>query len=74
MENLQQLQKELERQGKLDAVRELSDTPEAAALRQRLQAGDLKDPALTRAALERLLQSREGRALAQRIRDAMDHG
>lgn len=74
MQDLRQLQKELERQGKLDAVRELSDTPEADALRQRLNAGDLKDPALARAALERLLKSSEGQALAQKIREAMDHG
>lgn len=74
MEKLEQLQQELKRQGKLDAVQSLAATKEAAALRQRLDAEDLRDPARTRAALERLLRSREGQALARQIRDAMDHG
>ncbi len=74
MQDLQKLREELERQGKLAALQTLSESPEARALRGQLPEDALSDPAQTRAALERLLQSREGQALARQIRDAMRHG
>ena len=74
MQDLQKLREELERQGKLSALQTLSESPEARALRGQLPEDALSDPAKTRAALERLLQSREGQALARQIRDAMRHG
>lgn len=74
MQDLERLQRELERQGKLDAVRALAATPEAAALQGRLDPAALKDPAQLRRALEGLLRSREGQALAKQIQDAMQHG
>ena len=74
MQDLERLQKELARQGKMDAVRSLAASPEAAALQQRLDPEQLKDPNGMKQALSALLQSREGQALAKKIRDAMDHG
>ena len=74
MQDIQRLQQELQRQGKLDAVRRLAASPEAAALQGKVDPAALKDPESLRAALSQLLQSREGQALARRIREAMDHG
>lgn len=74
MQDLEQMRRELERQGKLDAVRSLANTPEAAALQGRLDPETLKDPERLRQSLEQLLRSREGKALAKRIQDAMRHG
>lgn len=74
MQDLERLQRELERQGKLEALKTLSATPEAAALQQKLDPTQLKDPEGIKNALAQLLQSREGQALAKKIRDAMDHG
>ncbi len=74
MQDLEQMQRELERQGRMDAVRALAATPEAAALQGRVDPSDLKDPERLRQSLEQLLRSREGQALARRIQDAMRHG
>jgi hypothetical protein len=74
MQDFQRLQQELQRQGKLDAVRRLAASPEAAALQGRVNRADLNDPEAMKAALSELLRSREGQALARRIREAMDHG
>ena len=74
MQDLERLRQELQRQGKLDAVQSLAASPEAAALQGRVSPADLKDPEKVRAALSQLLRSREGQALARRIREAMDHG
>ncbi len=74
MQDLEQMQQELKRQGKLEAVRALASTPEAAALQGRLDPEAVKDPEQLRRSLEQLLRSREGQALARRIQDAMRHG
>ena len=74
MQDLERLQQELERQGKLDAVRALAATPEAAALQGKVSPEALKDPAQLRRTLETLLRSREGQTLAKQIQDAMRHG
>jgi hypothetical protein len=74
MQDLDAVRAELARQGKLSALQSLSETPEAKALREALSPESLSDPEQRKAALERMLQSREGRALAQKIRDAMNHG
>lgn len=74
MQDLEQMQRELERQGKLETVRALAATPEAAALQGRVDPKALKDPEQLRQSLEQLLRSREGQALARRIQDAMRHG
>jgi hypothetical protein len=74
MQDFQRLQQELQRQGKLDAVRRLAASPEAAALQGRVNRADLNDPEAMKAALSELLRSSEGQALARRIREAMDHG
>ena len=74
MQDLKRLQQELQRQGKLDAVRRLAASPEATALQGRVSPADLKDPETMKAALTQLLRSREGQALAKKIREAMDHG
>ena len=74
MQDFQRLQQELQRQGKLDAVRRIAASPEAAALQGRVNRADLNDPEAMKAALSELLRSREGQALARRIREAMDHG
>ena len=74
MQDFQRLQQELQRQGKLDAVRRLSASPEAAALQGKVDPAALKDPEALKAALSQLLRTREGQALARRIREAMDHG
>ena len=39
MQDLERLQQELQRQGKLDAVRRLAASPEAAALQGRVKIG-----------------------------------
>ncbi|MBQ3261693.1 MAG: hypothetical protein IJH52_00805 [Oscillospiraceae bacterium] len=74
MQDLERLQKELQRQGKLDAVRRLAASPEASALQGRVSGADLNDPEAVKAALSRLLQTREGQALARKIQEAMEHG
>ena len=74
MQDLERLQQEQRRQGKLDALQRLAASPEAAALQGKVDPAALKDPEALRAALSQLLQSREGQALAHRIREAMDHG
>ena len=74
MQDIQRLQQELQRQGKLDAVRRLAASPEAAALQGRVSPADLNDPEKVKSALSQLLRTREGQALARRIREAMDHG
>ena len=74
MQDLEQMQRELERRGKLDAVRALASTPEAAALQGRVNPEVMKDPEQLRRSLEQLLRSREGQALARQIQDAMRHG
>ena len=74
MQDLEHLQRELQRQGKLDAVKQLAASPEAAALQGKVSGADLKDPEAVRAALSQLLNTREGQALARKIREAMDHG
>lgn len=74
MQDLEQMRRELQRQGKLDALRALSQSPEAAALQQRITPEQMKDPETMKQALAALLQSREGQTLAKKIRDAMDHG
>ena len=74
MQDLERLQQQLERQGKLDALRTLADSPEAAALHGQVRPEQLKNPEAMKAALTQLLQSREGQALAKKIREAMDHG
>ena len=74
MQVFQRLQQELQRQGKLDAVRRLAASPEAAALQGRVNRADLNDPEAMKAALSELLRSREGQALARKIREAMEHG
>ena len=74
MQDLERLQRELQRQGRLDAVRRLASSPEAAALQGKVDPAALKDPEALRAALSQLLQSREGQALARRIQEAMEHG
>lgn len=74
MQDLERLQQQLERQGKLDALRTLADSPEAAALQGQVRPEQLKNPEAMKAALTQLLQSREGQALAKKIREAMDHG
>lgn len=74
MQDLEQMQRELERQGKLEAVRALASTPEAAALQGRVNPETLKDPEQLRQTLQQLLRSREGQTLAKRIQDAMNHG
>ena len=74
MQDLEQLQQTLQRQGKLDAVKRLAASPEAAALQDRVKGADLNDPESVKAALSRLLKTREGQALARRIQEAMDHG
>ena len=74
MQDLDAVRAELARQGKLSALQSLSETPEARALRDKLPPETLSDPEQTKAALRRLLQSREGRSLAQKIRDAMNDG
>lgn len=74
MQDLEQMQRELARQGKLEAVRALAATPEAAALQGRINPENAKDPEQLRRSLEDFLRSREGQALARKIRDAMNHG
>lgn len=74
MEDLERLQRELQRQGKLDAVRALASSPEAAALQQKMDPSGLQDPEKLKQALTALLQTREGQTLAKKIQDAMDHG
>lgn len=74
MQDFQRLQQELQRQGKLDAVRRLAASPEAAALQGRVSQADLNDPEAVKAALSQLLRTREGQALARRIQEAMEHG
>ena len=74
MQDLKRLQQELQRQGKLDAVRRLAASPEAAALQGRVSHEDLNDPEKVKNALSRLLKTREGQALARKIREAMEHG
>ena len=74
MQELERLQEELQRQGRLDAVKRLASSPEAAALQGRVSPGDLNDPEKMKAALSQLLRTREGQALARRIREAMEHG
>ena len=74
MQDLKRLQQELQRQGKLDAVRRLAASPEAAALQGRVSPKDLNDPEKVKAALSQLLNTREGQALARRIQEAMEHG
>ena len=74
MQDLERLQKELQRQGKLDAVQELASSQEAAAISRQVSPESLKDPASVRAALEQLLRTREGQRLAQKIKDAMQDG
>ena len=74
MQDLKRLQQELQRQGKLDAVRRLAASPEATALQGRVSHEDLNDPEKVKNALSRLLKTREGQALARRIQEAMEHG
>ena len=74
MQDLERLQRELQRQGRLDAVKQLAASPEAAALQGRVKGADLNDPDAVKAALSQLLNTREGQALARKIREAMDHG
>ena len=74
MQDIQRLQQELQRQGKLDAVRRLASSPEAAALQGRVSRADLNDPETVKNALSQLLRTREGQALAHRIQEAMEHG
>ena len=74
MQDLKRLQQELQRQGKLDAVRRLAASPEAAALQGRVNRADLNDPEAVKAALSQLLRTREGQALARKIQEAMEHG
>lgn len=74
MQDFQRLQQELQRQGKLDAVRRLAASPEAAVLQGRVSQADLNDPEAVKAALSQLLRTREGQALARRIQEAMEHG
>ena len=74
MQDIQRLQQELQRQGKLDAVRRLAASPEAAALQGRAGQTDLNDPEKVKNALSQLLRTREGQALARRIQEAMEHG
>ena len=74
MQDLERLQQKLRRQGKLDALQRLAASPEAAALQGRVRGADLNDPEAVRAALTQLLKTREGQALAGKIREAMDHG
>ncbi len=74
MQDIQRLQQELQRQGKLDAVRRLAASPEAAALQGRVSPADLNDPEKMKNALSQLLRTREGQALARRIQEAMEHG
>ena len=74
MQDLELLQQELQRQGKLDAVRRLAASPEAAALQGRVNRADLNDPEAVKAVLSQLLRTREGQALARRIQEAMEHG
>ncbi len=74
MQDLEHLQRELQRQGKLDAVQRLASSPEAAALQGKVSGADLNDPDAVKATLSQLLRTREGQALARKIREAMDHG
>ncbi len=74
MQDLERLQRELQRQGRLDAVKQLASSPEAAALQGRIKGADPNDPDAVKAALSQLLNTREGQALARKIREAMDHG
>lgn len=74
MQDLERLQKELQRQGKLDAVKRLASSPEAAALQSRMDAADPSDPEAVKHALSQLLKTREGQALARKIQEAMEHG
>lgn len=74
MQDLERLRQELERQGKLSALKTLADTPEAAALQRQVSPERLKRPENMQAELKKLLQTPEGQALARRIREAMEHG
>ena len=74
MQDFQRLQEELQRQGKLDAVKRLASSPEAAALQGRVSPEHLNDPEALKNALSQLLRTREGQALARRIQEAMEHG
>lgn len=74
MRDLERMRQELERQGKLSALKTLAETPEAAALRRQVRPEALREPEEMRSALSRLLQSPEGQALAKKIREAMEHG
>ena len=74
MQDLEQLQQALQRQGKLDAVKRLAASPEAAALQDQVKGADFSDPEAVKTALSRLLNTREGQALARKIQEAMDHG
>ena len=74
MQDLEQLQQALQRQGKLDAVKRLAASQEAAALQDIVKGADFSDPEAVKAALSRLLNTREGQALARKIQEAMDHG
>ena len=74
MQELERLQEELQRQGRLDAVKRLASSPEAAALQGRVSEADLNDPEKMKNALSQLLRTREGQALAHKIQEAMEHG
>lgn len=72
MEDLSKLQQTLERQGKLDAVKALAESEDAAKLAAQLpKNGDAEQ---MKAALQQLLNTETGRRLARQVKDAMGHG
>ena len=72
MEDLSKLQETLKKQGKLDAVQHLANSPEAAKLAAQLPKE--ASPEAMKAALQQLLQTEAGQRLARQVKDAMDHG
>lgn len=78
MRDLRKLEEELRRSGRLDALRALAASGEgkglggqldAAAAEQALRSGDT---AALQAFLKGVLQSGEGRRLAEQVREVMD--
>ena len=72
MEDLSKLQETLKQQGKLDAVQQLANSPDAARLAAQLPKDG--SPEAVKAALQQLLNTEAGRRLAQQVKDAMGHG
>ena len=78
MQDLEQLRRELERQGKAEKLKALADSAEGQKIGKMVDAEKLSEAARTgdtaalRELLSRVLGTAEGRALAENVRKMME--